>query len=135
MIKKLFRVVTEKPQTALDAAQDAIAKFMLTRYRYMSSHSHKGCAPTVKTTDQQIISIYKKVCTAFWEASGQRGEDISIETINGIVWKFLQVREMAGDEFLDEHLGYEIEKYIHDGLRLDYVKMSKSEFFMLPKQS
>lgn len=133
-IKQLFGATEQKPKTALDAVQETIARFMAARYRQMSSFSHEEYAPTTKTSDQEIINIYKKVCTAYWNASNQRGEQIAIEVINAITWKFLQVYEKVGNEFMSEHLDYEIEKYLNEGLRPDYVKMSQSAVFKLPQR-
>lgn len=64
--------------------------------------------------------MYKKVGTAFREVSDQRGERLPAGTLNYIVWKFLQVSEMLGHEMVDQHLAYETQKYLQEGLRPDY---------------
>lgn len=80
----------------------------------------KGIAPTSRTPDNKIIEIYSRVGFAFKEASKQRNEHIQAGYINTIVLKFIQVYEMGGDIFLEEHLKYEIDKYLIEGLRNDY---------------
>lgn len=129
-IKKLFGISEQKPRTMLDEALDALIKYMIFQYRHMAFV--QGGAPTEKTSDQKIAIIYKKVYKVFIEASAQRGERLTMEIINAIVWKFLQVNEMFGAEMMNEHLDYEIQKYLHEGLRPDYKKMSESDFFKLP---
>ena len=80
----------------------------------------RNCAPTNKTDDIEIVSIYTKVVEAFNEASRKRGEHIPAKYLNTIVLKFLQIYEIGGSTMLDEHLEYEIDKYIKEGLREDY---------------
>lgn len=80
----------------------------------------RNCAPTNKTSDEEIISIYKKVGKEFKEASRAKGEHIPTKYLNTIVLKFLHVFEIGGSTMLDEHLEYEIDKYIKEGLREDY---------------
>ncbi|MFO1221105.1 MAG: hypothetical protein U1E89_22305 [Burkholderiaceae bacterium] len=104
--------------TVLDRIEDLAAKVLVPGYRRVAAE--RGCAPTDKTTDQQIIDLYKKVGTAFREVSEQRGERLSAGTLNFIVLKFLQLREMFGDEMLEKHLAHELDKYRWEGLRPDY---------------
>lgn len=42
--------------------------------------------------------------------------------LNTIVLYFLQQKEMLGSEFIDEHLTYEVGKYVEAGLREDYQR-------------
>lgn len=116
-IKKLFGS-TEQPRTMLDKAQDMGGKLIVSGYRRLATQ--QGSAPTAKTSDQQIIEMYKKVGTAFRDISNQRGENLPTGTLNYIVWKFFQVSEMLGNEMLDQHLAYETQKYLQEGLRPDY---------------
>lgn len=87
---------------------------------YRKIASINGIAPTSKTSDNKIIEIYSRVDSAFKEASKQRNEQIQVGYINTIVLKFIQVYEMGGDIFIEEHLKYEIDKYLIEGLRSDY---------------
>lgn len=116
-VKRLFGS-TKQPRTMLDKVQEVGGKLIVNGYRRLATQQE--CAPTAKTSDQQIIEIYKKVGTAFREVADQRGELLAAGTINYIVWKFLQVSEMLGNEMVDEHLAYEVQKYLQEGLRPDY---------------
>lgn len=111
---------SQKPRTLLDEVQEIGGKIIINGYRRIAAF--QGCAPTSKTTDKKIIEIYSKVGTAFQQAAKQRGEltPIPASNLNFIVWKFLQSYEMFGDEQIDSHLQYEIEKYLSEGLRPDY---------------
>ncbi len=108
----------EQPQTLLDQIEDIGEKIIIDGYRRLAIQN--DCAPTEKTSDCQIIEIYKKVGTAFREASEQRGELLPAGTLNNIVLKFINVKEMLGDEMFDQHLNYEVQKYFQEGLRPDY---------------
>lgn len=108
----------EQPKTVLDEAKDLAGKLIVNGYRRIAAANN--IAPTSKTSDQKIIEIYQKVGTAFREASNKRNEHISAGNLNTIVLKFFQVYEMMGDTMLLEHLKYEVDKYIHEGLRQDY---------------
>lgn len=108
----------EQPRTMLDEVQEVGEKLIVSGYRRLAAQHE--CAPTAKTSDQQIINIYKEAGTAFRKVADQRGEHLPAGTINYIVWKFLQVSEMLGNEMVDEHLTYELQKYLQEGLRPDY---------------
>lgn len=108
----------QKPRMLLDEVQEVGGKLIISGYRQLARH--QSCAPTSKTSDEKIIEIYKKVGTAFREASKQRGEHIPAGTLNFIVWKFLQMYEMMGEAMLHAHLEYEVNKYLREGLRPDY---------------
>lgn len=77
-------------------------------------------APTSKTSDEKIIEIYQKVVSSFKDASKIRNEHIPAVYLNYIVLKFFQIYEKMPKDFFDEHLVYEIDKYIKSGLRSDY---------------
>ncbi len=66
------------------------------------------------------MEIYSRVITAFRQAAEQRGEIIPAEFLNRIVLQFLFIHERMPAFFFDEHLRYEIDKYIREGLRPDY---------------
>ena len=107
-----------KKRTMLDDVQEVGGKLIIQGYRRIAAQH--GCAPTSKTTDQKIVQIYSTVGTAFHQAEEQRGEHIPAPYLNTIVLKFLQVYEMGGDQFMEEHLKYEVEKYLVEGLRPEY---------------
>jgi hypothetical protein len=108
----------KQPKTLLEQAQEVGGKLIIDGYRRIAAI--KGCAPSSKTTDKEIIEIYSKVGSAFRQAAMQRGEIIPADNLNFIVWKFFQVYEMMGDEMLISHLQYEVEKYLQEGLRPEY---------------
>jgi hypothetical protein len=107
-----------KKRTMLDRVQESGSKVIVSGYRRIGAQL--GCAPTPKTTDQKIFEIYTKVGTAFHEAAERRGEHIPTLYLNNIVLGFLKLYEMVGDQFLQEHLQYEVDKYLAEGLRPDY---------------
>lgn len=107
-----------KKRTLLDRAQESSSKVIVSGYRRIGAQL--GCAPTAKTTDQKIIEIYTKVGTAFHEAAIRRGEHIPALYLNSIVLGFLKLYEMVGDQFVQQHLQYEVDKYLAEGLRPDY---------------
>jgi hypothetical protein len=116
-LKKLFGGTTQ-PRAILDEIHETGGKLVVSGYRRLATQN--GCAPTTATSDKEILEIYKKVGTAFREASQQRNECLPAGTMNYIVWKFIQIKEMMGSEMLDSHLEYELQKYLSNGLRPDY---------------
>jgi hypothetical protein len=108
----------KQPRTLLEQVEEVGGKLIIEGYRRIAAI--KGCAPSLKTSDKKIIEIYSKVGSAFRQAAMQRRELIPAENLNFIVWKFFQVYEMMGNEMLDSHLQYEVEKYLTEGLRPEY---------------
>jgi hypothetical protein len=108
----------DSPKTMADQIQALAGPILVKGYRRIAAANN--IAPTSKTTDQKIIDIYKHVGSAFREASEARNEHIPAGHLNTIVLKFYQVYEMMGDTMLEEHLKYEVEKYLREGLREDY---------------
>jgi hypothetical protein len=66
-IKKLFGPEA-KPRTLLDEVEENASLLIVRGYRRLAEQ--RRCAPTSKTSDQEIISIYKKVLTAFRQGIG-----------------------------------------------------------------
>ena len=115
-LKSLFGA-SAKQRTMLDDVQEVSGRLIVKGYRRIAAQH--GCAPTAKTSDQKIIEIYTLVSKAFHQAAERRGERIPALIDNHIVLKFLQVYEMMGDH-LQQHLQYEVGKYLAEGLRPDY---------------
>lgn len=109
---------TEKPRTALDEFEEKAGAVLVNGYRSVAAL--QSCAPTSKTSDREIVEMYKKVGTAFRAVAEKRGERLPAGTMNYIVLKFFQVRELLGAAMVDQHLDYEIKKYQEEGLRQDY---------------
>jgi hypothetical protein len=107
-----------KPRTMLDDVQEVSGRLIVKGYRRIAAQNN--CAPTAKTTDKKIIEIHALVSKAFNQAAERRGERIPALFDNYIALKFFQVYEMLGEQRLQGHLQYEIEKYLAEGLRLDY---------------
>jgi hypothetical protein len=101
----------------LDDVQEVSGRLIVKGYRRIAAQH--SCAPTAKTTDRKILEIYTQVSTAFQKAEQQRGEHIPALYQNHIVLKFLQLYEMTPGH-LQQHLQYEVEKYLAGGLRPDY---------------
>ena len=112
------RLKKKKPKTLLDKFRENAEPLIVSRYRNIASAN--GIAPTSKTTDQKIIEIYKQVGSKFREVAENRNENLSAGYLNTIVLKFYQVYEMKDESFYNEHLKYEIDKYLNEGLREDY---------------
>ncbi len=102
----------------LDDVKEITGRLLIRGYRRIGAQNQ--CAPTTKTTDDKIVEIYYKVIAAFDGAADQRRERIPAPIKNFIVLKFFQVYEMLGDVRLENHLKYEVEKYLTEGLRDDY---------------
>jgi uncharacterized protein (UPF0262 family) len=116
-LRKLFGG-RAKQRTLLDEAQEVGGKLVVSAYRRFAVQ--QGCAPTAKTSDQKIVEIYFMVCETFREAARHKGERIPALNLNSIALHFLQVHEMSGEDFLQEHLQYEVDVYLRSGLRPGY---------------
>lgn len=103
--------------TLLDRIDSVVQVAIASGYRRIARE--RQCAPTAKTSDSEILEIYRLVGTAFREASDQRGEQLRAVNLNCIVLSFLQLREMM-PEILEAHLKHEVQKYRLEGLREDF---------------
>ena len=83
---------------------------------------YNNTAPTVKTSDEKIIEIYTLICTSFRKASSEKQERIPANNLNTIAMKFFKVYEEFGEDFMQEHLEYELKKYTTEGLRPEYQR-------------
>jgi len=106
------------PTSLLGKTLEEGSKLVVDFYRELGAYNK--CPPTAKTSDQKIIEIYSLVCTAFQETAKRRGEQIPAEFLNRIVSSFLQIYENMGEDSMHEHLQYETDKYLREGLRPDY---------------
>src|SRR5436190_14039197 len=115
--KRLFQA--KKQESVYEKLRQSIDPLIIQTYRKLGNQ--KQCPPTVKTSDAEILEIYKEVLTKFKEASRARGQELPAPTINYIVFYFLNIFEDRGKEFYHEHLAYELMKYNISGLRQSYV--------------
>jgi hypothetical protein len=117
LFNKLFGQ-PEKQRTLLDDVQQVTNILVVRGYRKIAVQHN--IAPTSKTTDQKLLEIYTMVLKAFRAASEQKGERIPATILNFISLKCFQVYEDMGEDFMREHLQYEVNKYLTSGLRQDY---------------
>lgn len=106
--------------SVLEAALDSGGTVIISGFRRIAAA--QGCAPSMTMSDEKIIEVYSRVCKAFRDASERRGERIPALLLNRIVLYFLQCHEKFPEQFFDEHLRYEVEKYSAEGLRPEYQK-------------
>jgi aromatic ring hydroxylase len=71
-------------------------------------------------SDEKIMNITQEVMNAFKSAAEEKAEKIPGGYLLTIAMKFVIVYATTGEKFYNEHLTYEIDKYINDGLRDDY---------------
>jgi len=98
--------------------EDKLNKGLVRRLRRIGEYNNT--APSSKTTDEKIIEIYRLICSSFREQSELRNEHIRANCLNTIALKFFNVYEEFGEDFMKEHLKYELKKYANEGLRTDY---------------
>lgn len=80
----------------------------------------QAVAPTEKTTDADILTVFERVGSAFKSVADQRGERLTGARINHIVWKFLQAREELSSDAFDAYLEQELRSYRKEGLAASY---------------
>jgi|FLOH01.1.fsa_nt_gi hypothetical protein len=110
----LFDLFTKK-RTMLDEIQD------ITIRGFRGLAKANNTPPTSKTTDEDILRINAEIINAYRAVEAQRNEVIPAKSLFAISFHFMQVSEMKGQKFYEEHLEYEIAKYLEEGLR-DYQK-------------
>ncbi|MCB4749127.1 MAG: hypothetical protein LGB67_03530 [Sulfurovum sp.] len=111
----LFDLFKKKePRTMLNEFQETTVKL------FRSIGEANGVPPTRKLSDKKILEISQEVMTAFKEASEEKGEHIPGGYLMTIAMKFFAIYEQFGENFYYEHLNYEVNKYINEGLREDY---------------
>ncbi|NRS87792.1 hypothetical protein HNQ02_000699 [Flavobacterium sp. 7E] len=97
---------------------DKLNRTVVVRFREIGKYNN--IAPTEKSSDKMIIEIYTLIFTSFRKASLERKEHIPANSLNVIAFKFMKLYEDLGEEFMNEHLEYELKKYILEGLREEY---------------
>ena len=118
-IKTENKISPQKQETGFyEESRNLVVPSIVNGFRKLAKENNSP--PTSKTSDDEIIDIYHIVGAAFNEASEKRNEIISDGNLNTIVLKFIIVYEQFGKDFFADHLIYEIEKYLREGLRDDY---------------
>ncbi|SEB01556.1 hypothetical protein SAMN05443667_11562 [Flavobacterium gillisiae] len=106
-----------KPEAPV-SFQDKIDLGLVKRLRSIGKFNNT--APTEKTTDKKIVEIYQLICTSFRDLAKNKKEHIPANSLNTIALKFMKLYEDMGEDFMKEHLEYELEKYNTEGLREEY---------------
>lgn len=105
----MFGFFRKKKRTLLDGLNDATVNM----YRPLLVNNKK-------ISDEKILEIVQTTMRAFTQAADSKGEKIPGSVLVKISAKFICVYDMSGQEFFLEHLKYEINKYLTEGLRPDY---------------
>ena len=114
-----YYVLNKKPQPP-ESFQDKLNAGVVKRLRSIGEYNNT--APTENISDEKIIEIYTLICTSFRKASSEKQERIPADNLNTIAMKFFKVYEDFGEDFMQEHLEYELKKYANEGLRPEYKK-------------
>jgi len=114
-----YYILKRKPEEPV-SFEDTINNSLVKRLRNIGRFNNT--APTEKTSDEKVIEIYQLICSSFRDASNKRNESIPADNLNTIAMKFFNVYEQFGEDFMKEHLDFELEKYRKEGLRPEYQK-------------
>jgi hypothetical protein len=108
-----------KPEEPI-SFEDKLNTNLVKRLRNIGEYNNT--APTENISDEKIIEIYTLICSSFRKASTEKQERIPANNLNTIAMKFFKVYEDFGEDFMQEHLEYELKKYANEGLRPEYQK-------------
>lgn len=114
-----YYVLKRKPEEPV-SFQDKLNASLVKRLRNIGEYNNT--APTENISDEKIIEIYTLICSSFRKASSEKQERIPANSLNTIAMKFFKVYEEFGENFMQEHLEYELKKYANEGLRPEYKK-------------
>lgn len=114
-----YYILKRKPQEPV-SFEDKLNASLVKRLRNIGEYNNT--APTNKTGDEKIIEIYTLICSSFRKASSDKQERIPADNLNTIAMKFFKVYEEFGEDFMKEHLEYELKKYTTGGLRPEYQR-------------
>lgn len=114
-----YYVLNNKPIEPV-TFEDKLNESLIKRLRNLGKINNT--APTEKTSDEKVIEIYQLIVSSFRNASSKKNERIPADNLNTIAMKFFNVYEEFGEDFMKEHLKYELDKYNKVGLRPEYKK-------------
>lgn len=114
-----YYILNRKPIEP-ESFEDKLNTSLVKRLRNIGEYNNT--APTEKTSDEKIIEIYTLICSSFRKASSEKQERIPADNLNTLAMKFFKVYEEFGEDFMQEHLEYELKKYTTEGLRPEYKK-------------
>lgn len=112
-----YYILKRKPEEPI-SFEDTLNISLVKRLRNIGRYNNT--APTEKTSDEKVIEIYQLICSSFRNASNEKNERIPADNLNTIAMKFFNVYEQFGEDFMKEHLEFELEKYSKEGLRPEY---------------
>ena len=76
-------------------------------------------------TDKEIVYISQSIFYYFPQVAKNRGEKIDSNILFSIAESFMYKYQMTGNDFYLKQLQYELDKYMNEGLRNDYVEGAK----------
>ena len=114
-----YYILKRKPEEPI-SFEDKLNTSLVKRLREVGDYNNT--APTENISDEKIIEIYTLICSSFRKASSEKQERIPANNLNTIAMKFFKVYEEFGEDFMQEHLEYELKKYANEGLRPEYKK-------------
>lgn len=74
----------------------------------------------IEISDEDLSNYVTDIMLQFKKIAELRGETISGTSLVKISCKFVSMLDRHPREFVDEHLKYELNKYLSSGLRPDY---------------
>ena len=114
-----YYILKKKPEVPI-SFEDKLNTSLVKRLRELGDYNNT--APTENISDEKIIEIYTLICSSFRKASSDKQERIPANNLNTIALKFFKVYEEFGEDFMKEHLEYELDKYLKEGLRPEYQR-------------
>ena len=114
-----YYILKKKPEVPI-SFEDKLNTSLVKRLRELGDYNNT--APTENISYEKIIEIYTLICSSFRKASSEKQERIPANNLNTIAMKFFKVYEEFGEDFMKEHLEYELKKYKNEGLRPEYQR-------------
>lgn len=104
----------QKKRTLYDEFQDSTVEL------FRSIHGADNLSLIENISDEVIFKISQEVIVAFKKAAEEKGERIAGGHLLTIAMYFLSAYAEFGEDWCSDHLKYEIDKYLTEGLREDY---------------
>lgn len=109
-----FDFFKKKERTLYDDVKDSTVKI------FRSIAKSSNIEQVNNLSDDKIMEIAQEVMNSFKDTAEKKGERIPGGYLLTIAMKFIIVYATADEKFYYEHLNYEIDKYMNEGLREDY---------------
>ena len=106
----------KKKRSLYDEFQETTVKM------FRSIGKANGIKEIDSLSEETIMHIAQEVMTTFKNAAQEKGETIPGGYLLTIAMKFISLFAITGEQFYQEHLNYEIKKYLNEGLREDYKR-------------